>query len=149
MAGSLKGKFNHSVDAKGRLIIPAKLRDGLGGSFVLTEGLDGCIYGYSVEEWDKLCAQIMALPSNNERIRAMQRKFNHAGTDVDIDSQGRIVVPAELRKKAAIVKDVVVAGNGNKIEVWSKERYEELFDTPVSLTDLMDDLSDLGVEINF
>ncbi len=149
MAGSLKGKFNHSVDAKGRLIIPAKLRDGLGGSFVLTEGLDGCIYGYAQEEWDRLSAQIMALPSNNPRVRAMQRKFNHAGADVDIDSQGRIVVPAELREKAAIVKDVVVAGNGNKVEIWSKERYEELFESPVSLTDLMDDLSDLGVEINF
>ena len=149
MAGFLKGKFNHSVDAKGRLIIPAKLRDGLGGSFVLTEGLDGCIYGYAQEEWDKLSAQIMALPSNNPKVRAMQRNFNHSGTDVDIDSQGRIVVPTELREKAQIIKEVVVAGNGNKIEIWSRERYDELFGEPTSLTDLMDDLSELGLEINF
>ncbi|MDE5965510.1 MAG: division/cell wall cluster transcriptional repressor MraZ [Lachnospiraceae bacterium] len=149
MAGFLKGKFNHSVDAKGRLIIPAKLRDGLGGSFVLTEGLDGCIYGYAQEEWDKLCAQIMALPSNNPKVRELQRSFNHSGTDVDIDSQGRIVVPLDLREKAEVVKDVVVAGNGNKVEIWSKERYDALFGEPASLTDLMADLSDLGLELNF
>ncbi len=152
MAGSLKGKFYHSVDAKGRLIIPAKLREGLGGSFVLSNGLDGCIHGYSVEEWDKIAAQIMALPSNNEKVRKLQRKFNHSGVDVDIDSQGRIVIPAELRKKAEIEKEVVVAGNGNKIEIWSKERYiqeNDDDDEEETLTELMDDLGDICAGISF
>ncbi len=149
MADQLIGKFNHSVDAKGRLIIPAKLRDALGSRFILIKGIDSCINGYSKEEWNRIGSEIMELDSSDPEVRDLQRFFNFSGIDVELDGQGRIIVPTELREYAEITKDVVVGGNGNKIEIWSREKYEEKYSNAGNMADMMSKLQSKGIRVRF
>ena len=123
---SMRGKFYHSIDTKGRLIVPSKLRDALGSEFVMTPGLeDSCIYLYSIEEWDNFTEQLNQLGSSKSQNRDLKRFFQANAVDCSIDSQGRTVIPAELREDAEIDKDVVVIGNGRKAEIWSASAWKE------------------------
>lgn len=125
MAKSMKGQFNHNIDAKGRLIVPSKLRDQLGGSFVVTKGLDDCLYAYPEDEWEKFSDKLNSLPIANKNARQFKRFFQAGATDCEIDSQGRILLPQILREFAGINKEVVIIGNGEKAEIWSKERWDD------------------------
>lgn len=118
------GTFEHGLDAKGRVIIPAKLRDNLGESFVVTFGLDGCLFAYPMEEWEDFANQLKALPGTKE-ARKLQRYFLAGAASCEVDKQGRTLIPANLRDKAGLVKDIVFVGVLQKIEIWSKERWEE------------------------
>ncbi len=124
MSNTLTGQFEHTVDAKGRLILPSKLRDKLGDSFIVTLGLDGCLYIFSPAGWDKFTAQLEGLPGT-EDVRKTKRRFMANAAECDIDKQGRTLIPAKLREKVGIDKDVIMVGMLNKIELWSKERFEE------------------------
>ena len=115
------GEYNHTIDAKGRLIIPAKFREPLGEEFVLTRGLDGCLYIYPMDEWEAFEEKLRALPLTNKDARAFSRFFVAGATTCELDKQGRILVPATLREFAGLNKDVVLTGNLTRIEVWSKE----------------------------
>ncbi len=126
MSKGLKGEFNHSIDAKGRLIVPSKLREQLGLTFVVTRGQDGCLDAYPNDAWEEFEARIDALPSMNSEARSIQRFFRSGATDVEIDNQGRILLPQTLRDFAKIEKEVVIVGNGNKAEIWSKDKWEEI-----------------------
>lgn len=117
-------EYNHTVDAKGRLIVPAKFRETLGDVFVVCKGLDHCLYVYSNEDWDAFAKQLSTLPLTNKEARQFVRFFLSGASQVEVDKQGRILVPPSLRTFAELDKDVVLAGVGHRIEIWSKDRWE-------------------------
>ena len=119
------GVYNHSIDAKGRLIIPSRFRELLGEEFVLTRGLDGCLSIYPMDEWVAFEEKLRALPLTNKDARTFSRFFVAGATACQLDKQGRILVPQTLRQFAGLDKDVVLTGNLNRIEVWSKEKWSE------------------------
>ena len=118
------GEYNHTIDTKGRLIIPSKFREALGDTFVVTKGLDGCLFVYDNEEWSAFEEKLKALPITNKEARQFVRFFLAGAAEVEVDEQGRILVPNILREFAQISKDVVLIGVATRIEIWSKERFE-------------------------
>ena len=119
------GEFSHNLDAKGRLIIPARFRAELGEDLVLTIGLDGCLTLYTSDSWEKIYAQLSQLPTTKSQARAFVRMLTSKATSVEIDSQGRILIPSNLSKMANIVKECVVIGAGSKVEIWAKDVWEQ------------------------
>lgn len=117
------GLYKHSLDAKNRIFIPSKYREYLGGPFVVCKAPDKCIYIYSLEEWEKVAAQVKAL-SGSENNRRFKRGFFESADMVEMDKQGRITLRAELIEYAGLKKDVVISGSGNKFEVWDVDEYE-------------------------
>ena len=117
------GQYEHSIDTKGRIIIPVKYREDLGDVFVVTRGLDGCLFLYPPEEWQSFVEKLKELPSN-QSTRKIQRQFLSKAMEVTLDKQGRILIPALLREVAALEKEVVFVGMMNRIEVWDKCRLE-------------------------
>ncbi len=118
------GEYQHSVDAKGRLIIPSKFREDLGNTFVITRGLDNCLFGYPMDEWRKLEEKLKELPMTKKDARAFVRFFFSGATEVEIDKQGRINIPTSLATYAKLEKECVVLGVSSKIEIWAKEAWE-------------------------
>ena len=118
----LLGEFNHSIDEKGRLIIPARLRDDLGEKFVICNGLEGCLFVYSQEEWSKFVAELETLPRMNKDARIFKRYFFGSASEGSFDKQGRVLVPPSLRKAANLEKDVVLVGVQDRVEIWDKEK---------------------------
>ena len=119
------GEYEHSIDLKGRLIMPAKLRDGLGDKFIVTKGLDGCLFAYSKQEWTNLEAKLNSLPLTSKDARMLARAFFAGAIECEIDKQGRFLITANLREFAKIQKDVVITGVSTRVEIWSKERWNE------------------------
>lgn len=119
------GEYSHSIDSKGRLIIPSKFRELLGDEFVLTKGLDGCLSIYPMDEWNAFEEKLKALPLTNKNARTFSRFFVAGATSCELDRQGRILIPATLREFAGLDKDVVLTGNITRIEIWSKKKWEE------------------------
>jgi len=117
------GEFDHSIDSKGRIIIPSKFREGLGDEFVITAGLDGCLFAYPQNEWQIFAEKLAKLPGTQE-ARQLQRFFLSKAAACEADKQGRILIPMKLREEAGLDKDIVFVGVLNKIEIWSKERWE-------------------------
>jgi len=116
------GTYNNSIDEKNRMIIPSKYRDGLGLRCVLTKGLDkGCLYIFPMQEWESFTDVLSELPAFDVNSRNLMRHFYANAAECDIDKQGRIIIPQDLREYANIEKDLVTVGFRNKIEVWSKE----------------------------
>ncbi|WP_101912678.1 division/cell wall cluster transcriptional repressor MraZ [Megasphaera vaginalis (ex Bordigoni et al. 2020)] len=119
------GEYSHSIDTKGRVIMPAKFREELGLSFVVTRGLEGCLSVYTKEAWEQLAQAMKKLQASKENVRAFKRFVFGSAAEVEFDKQGRILLPGALRDYAKLSKDVVVLGTGDKIEIWSKAAYEE------------------------
>jgi len=119
------GEYLHSIDAKGRLFMPSRFREGLGDRFVLTKGLDGCLFAYPPTEWGALEQKLKSLPFTRADARAFVRFFFSGAAECDIDRQGRILIPAPLREYACLERDVVVIGVSNRVEIWNKDRWEE------------------------
>ncbi len=117
------GEYNHTVDAKGRLIVPSRFREQLGDEFVVTKGLDGCLFAYENMEWKALEEKLHALPLTNANARKFTRFFLAGATTCEVDKQGRILLPAILREFAGIEKEAVLVGVGSRIEIWSKEAW--------------------------
>lgn len=118
------GEFSHSIDAKGRTFIPAKFREELGEGFVVTRGLDRCLCVYPKSEWELRCARIAQYP--DAKARAVRRFLFSGASDNELDSQGRILIPQNLRDGAGIEKDIVFLGVGSYIEIWSKTEYDNM-----------------------
>lgn len=118
------GQFQHSLDHKGRLIIPAKFRETLGPVFVLTKGLDSCLFAYSHNEWALLEQKLKSLPFTHKDSRAFIRLFFSGAVEAELDKQGRILIPSHLREHAHIDKDVMVLGVSNRVEIWSLEQWD-------------------------
>lgn len=119
------GEYSHTIDAKGRVILPAKFRDELGSSFVVTRGLEGCLSVYTMEAWINLANGMKKLKASKENVRAFKRFLFGSAAEVEFDRQGRILIPGTLREYAQLKKDVTILGTGDKIEIWAQEAYEE------------------------
>ena len=119
------GEYNHSLDAKGRLIIPAKFRESLGERFVITRSLDTCLCVYDAQAWETFAQRLTELPYNAKEQRELVRFFLSRAAEVEPDKMGRILLPQNLRSAAGIEKDVVLVGVGARIEIWSREIWEE------------------------
>lgn len=120
----LMGSYQNSIDAKNRVIIPAKLRDDLGSKCVLTKGLDDCLIIYPMSTWDEQLKKLSELPRSDEYARAFIRYILANATDCEIDRQGRLLIPASYREGAGIDKDVVTIGMLDRVELWAREVYE-------------------------
>ena len=140
------GEYNHTIDAKGRLIIPSRFRELLGEEFVLTKGLDGCLSIYPMDEWEAFEMKLRALPLTNKNARTFSRFFVAGAAMCELDKQGRILVPQTLREFAGLDKDVVLTGNLNRIEIWSKEKWEEASEYD-DMEEIAEHMSELGMMI--
>ena len=118
------GEYQHAIDPKGRLIVPVKFREDLGDTFVVTKGLDNCLFVYPMNEWKNLEAKLKALPFTKADSRAFVRFFFSGATECELDKQGRILLPVNLREYAQLERDVVVIGVSSRVEIWSKERWD-------------------------
>ena len=118
------GEYNHTIDTKGRLIVPSKFREQLGEEFVVTRGLDGCLFIYADAEWQVFAERLRALPLTNPSARKFSRSFLGSACSCEVDRQGRILLPAKLREIADLKKDVVLVGVGSRIEIWDKDAWQ-------------------------
>lgn len=118
------GTTYNSIDAKNRMIVPSKLRAGLGERCILTKGLDRCLYIYTSQDWDKQMEKISRLPESDPKVRAFIRHFCANASECEFDKQGRIIIPQELKAYAGIEKELVTMGAMSKIEIWSREVWE-------------------------
>ena len=121
------GEFHHSIDNKGRLIVPVKFRENLGETFVITRGLDQCLFGYPLSEWAAIEDKLKGLPLTKKDARAFTRFFFSGATESEIDKQGRINIPSTLLQYAKLEKECVILGVSSRIEIWSKSIWEEYF----------------------
>ena len=140
------GEYNHTIDAKGRLIVPSKFREILGDAFVVTKGLDGCLFVYDNEEWKLFEEKLRSLPITNKEARQFVRFFLAGATEAEVDKQGRILIPNVLREFAELIKDVVLVGVGSRIEIWGKERFENeaVFE---DMDEIAEHMAELGLGI--
>ena len=140
------GEYSHNIDRKGRLIMPAKFREELQERVVVNRGLDGCLYVYTMEQWAIVQKKISTLPTTKKDARNFQRMMLAKADECDLDSQGRILIPARLIQLAKLEKECVIVGVGNHIEIWAKDRWQSFEDEQQdsfeefaeNLTDFMD-----------
>ena len=142
----LIGEYEHSIDAKGRLIMPSKLKEDIGEKFVITKGLDGCLFVYSIKEWQNFEEKLRAFPLTNKDARALMRFFLAGAMECEIDKQGRFLIPSNLREFAGLEKEVVVIGVLNKIEIWSKDKWLKYSEEENNSADeIAEKMSNLGI----
>ncbi|MCX7710935.1 MAG: division/cell wall cluster transcriptional repressor MraZ [Clostridia bacterium] len=140
------GEYQHSVDPKGRVIVPAKFREGLGEKFIVTKGLDNCLFAYSLAEWTNLEAKLKTLPMTNKDARAFIRFFFAGATECEVDKQGRILIPQNLREYAALEKDVYVIGVSTRVEIWDKAKWENYSgDDNINPDSIAEKMAELGI----
>lgn len=142
----LIGEYDHSLDSKGRLIMPAKLREDMGEKFIITTGLDGCLFGFSMEEWKKFEDKLKTLPITNKNARNFVRFFLSGATECELDKQGRFLIVGKLRENAKLEKDVTIIGAGTRIEIWNKEKWQEhISEENLSIEDIEQNMEELGI----
>lgn len=139
-------EYSHTVDAKGRLIIPSKFREALGEEFVVSKGMDGCLFVYANNDWNAFEQKLTSLPLINKEARQFARFFLAGAATVELDKQGRILLPAALREFAGLDKDVVLVGVGSRIEIWSKEKWEDM-NADADMDDIASAMEGLGLTI--
>ena len=140
----VKGEYEHSLDAKGRLIMPAKLREDIGEKFIITKGLDGCLFAFSIAEWKIFEEKLRSLPISNKDARKFSRFFFAGAIDCEIDKQGRFLISSNLREFAELEKDVIIVGMDSRIEIWSKEKWNK-FDEDISADEIAEKMEMLGI----
>jgi len=140
------GEYQHSMDPKGRIIIPSKFRDELGPKFIATKGLDNCLFMYPMNEWANLENKLKSLPLTNRDARAFIRFFFSGAAEVELDKQGRILLPQNLREYANLQKDIYIIGVSVRVEVWDKAKWEE-YNTDDSLSPdrIAEKMAELGI----
>ena len=144
-----RGRYYHGIDTKGRLSIPSKFREVLASNYderLIVTNFDSCLWAYPITEWQELEKKVSALPQFLEEVKALQRVFISAACECPLDKQGRILFPPSLRDYAGITRDVVLVGMTKRIEIWSKERWDVVFDSAQKkLEALGSKLADLGL----
>jgi MraZ protein len=144
----LSGEYRHSIDLKGRIIIPSKMRDEMGGKIIITRGLDGCLFGYNEKTWNAILEKLNTLPFTKRDARNFTRFMTSGAITLEFDRQGRVNIPNYLAEYASLIKDVVIVGVINRIEIWSKDKWEEFMNNNVeSLSDISENLFDSNFEI--
>ena len=139
------GEYRHSLDEKGRVIIPVKYRDKLGESFVLTKGFDGCLFTYTLTEWSIFEQKLRDLPLANIKARKFVRFFLSGAVECNTDKQGRILIPNNLRVYSEIQKDIVFVGMSNRIEVWSDQKWTDYNEDELDVELLAEQMEELGI----
>ena len=140
-------EYNHTIDTKGRLIIPAKFRESLGEEFVVSKGMDGCLFVYANDDWIAFEQKLRELPKiTNKQTRSFSRYFLAGAAQVELDKQGRILVPPHLREFAELDKDVVLVGVGDRVEIWSKEKWDTI-NAEVDMDDITAAMEGLGLNL--
>lgn len=140
------GEYSHSIDAKGRLIVPSKFREQLGDQFVVTKGLDGCLFVYPDDEWKSIEEKFRSVPLTTKDARKFSRFFFAGAASCEIDKQGRILLPQILREFAGLEKDVVLVGVLSRIEIWSKDKWQET-NTYDDMDEVVEHMAELGLGI--
>lgn len=135
----LIGEYHHSIDDKGRLIIPSKFREELGNKFIITRGIENCLFVYSLESWEKIVNKLETLPFTKKDARAFIRFFLSGASEAEFDKQGRINITSPLISYANITKECVVIGTGDRLEIWSEESWNDFF---ISARDSMSDIAE-------
>ena len=141
-----RGEYNHTIDAKGRLIIPPKYRELLGQEFIVTKGLDGCLFAFPQDEWQIFEDKLRLLPLNNADARKIIRFLVAGAATCELDKQGRILLPQVLRDFAKLDKDVVLAGNLNRVEIWDKANWIEA-NAYDDMNQIVEHMAGLGLNI--
>ena len=140
------GEYQHSIDTKNRAIMPSKLREKLGDDFVMTKGLDNCLFIYSMHEWKIVEDKLKNLPMTNKDARAFVRFFFAGASECELDKQGRMLIPSNLKEYAKIDKDIVIVGVSTRIELWSLEEWNRFnSDANISYEDVAEKMSQLGI----
>lgn len=140
------GEYSHTIDAKGRLIVPSKFRELLGNEFVVTKGLDGCLFVYPNEEWNSIEEKFRNIPLTTKDARKFSRFFFAGAAVCEVDKQGRILLPQVLRDFADLQKDIVLVGVLSRIEIWSKERWQDA-NTYDDMDEIAEHMAELGLSI--
>lgn len=142
----LLGEYTHNLDTKGRVAVPAKFRDAVLGGAIITRGLDNCLFVFAQKEWQALAEKLMALPLAQANSRAFVRLMLAGAMDVNLDNQGRILIPDYLRQYAGLTKEVIVAGLYNRMEVWDAENWKKYKQkTESSSEEIAEKLGELGI----
>ncbi len=142
----LIGEYEHSVDQKGRLIMPSKLRGELGDRFIVTKGLDGCLFVYSLKEWEVFENKLKALPISNKNARDFTRFFLAGAMECEVDKQGRFLITNNLREFAELTKDVIIIGLTTRLEIWDKKKWQQCSSTDnISPEEIAEKMSELGL----
>ena len=142
-----KGEYSHTIDAKGRIIVPAKLREQLGDDFVVTKGLDGCLWIFDAAEWEKVESAIRELPLTVPAARVLSRFIFAGAIDGELDKQGRLLIPSNLRDYAGLSKDVIFSGVGSRVEIWDKDKYDSAADSFENMDTVTQQLIELGLKL--
>ena len=138
------GEYEHSLDAKGRLILPSKIREDMGEKFIITKGLDKCLFGFSQTEWANFEEKLKTLPLTNKNARDFVRFFLSGATECEIDKQGRFLIPNNLRVAAQLEKEAVIIGVGTRLEIWNKQNWEKC-DENISVDEIAENMTMLGI----
>lgn len=140
------GEYSHTIDTKGRLSIPVRFRDELGDRFIATKGLDQSLFVYPIHEWSILEGKLKQLPLTNKNARAFVRFFFSGATECELDTQGRIRIPVNLREHADLIKEVMVIGVGTRVEIWSQKVWNEYnSDDNLSYDEIACKMQELGI----
>lgn len=140
------GEYEHTVDVKGRLTMPSKLRDDIGEKFVITKGLDGCLFAYSQNEWRNFEEKLKTLPLTNKNARDFVRFFLSGAVECEIDKQGRFLIPANLREYASLDKEINIIGVGTRIEIWNRNDWKYYSsDENISADEIAENMTMLGI----
>ncbi|MFA9398760.1 MAG: division/cell wall cluster transcriptional repressor MraZ [Clostridiaceae bacterium] len=139
------GEYSHGLDSKNRINVPSKFREELGNKFVITKGLDGCLYIYTLVEWKILEEKLKKLPLTNKDARAFVRFFFSGANEIEVDKQGRALIPQNLIEYSEIKKEIVSIGVSTRIEIWSKERWENYNSLNIDYEAIAEKMSELGI----
>lgn len=142
----LIGEYEHTIDSKGRLILPAKIREDIGENFVITKGLDGCLFGFSKNEWNNFEEKLKTLPLTNKNARDFVRFFLSGAIEAEVDKQGRFLIPSNLREYASLDKEAVITGVGTRIEIWNKDKWKAYnSEENLSADQIAENMANLGM----
>ncbi|MCE4956876.1 division/cell wall cluster transcriptional repressor MraZ [Macrococcoides caseolyticum] len=140
------GEFQHQLDTKGRMIVPAKFRDALSEHFVITRGLDKCLFGYPLDEWKRIEEKLKTLPMTKRDARKFMRLFFSGAVEVEIDKQGRINIPKNLMEYAGLTKECTVIGVSSRIEIWDRSSWNDFYmDTEDNYEEIAEELIDFDL----
>lgn len=142
----LMGEYHHNIDDKNRLIVPSKFRDELGSSFIITRGIENCLYVYSIDNFKKIVSKLDSLPFTKKDARNFMRFFLSGAVDAEIDKQGRSCIPQSLTSYAKIEKECVIIGASDRLEIWAKKEWDDFFN---SANDSMSDIAENLFEGSF
>ena len=142
----LIGEYEHSLDVKGRLIMPSKIREDIGEKFIITKGLDRCLFGFSKNEWNNFEEKLKTLPLTNKNARDFVRFFLSGAIECEIDKQGRFLIASNLREYAELEKEAVITGVGTRIEIWNKDKWKAYnSEENLSADQIAENMANLGM----